>query len=471
MDPLYQLTKLPLPFLARCHVPWDLDEVKAVGVETDPRALALDPDAVEAIWTAVEGLYRSGVHPALQLCIRRRGEVVLHRSLGHASGNAPDDPPDGPKRLVALDTPINLFSASKAITAMVIHKLDERHVLHLEDRVCDYIPEFGRYGKHHITLRHILSHRAGIPNLPPEALDLDLLEDPARVLEILCEARLQSRPGRALAYHAVSGGFVLAEVVRRATGHDIRTVLEREIRDPLGLHWTSYGVPPEDVPLTARNAFTGPPVPPPLSTVLERALGASLREVVDLSNDPRFVTGIIPSANVFSTAFELSAFYQCLLNGGALHGARVFDPATVRHATSEQAIWEIDFTLLAPLRYGLGFMLGNKTVGPFGADNPYAFGHIGLSNIFGWADPERELAVALITTGKPIVSLHTLRLFQFLRAVGAAFPKIPRERWAPAAPVDAAGHEPVDEDTAVKAAEPVADAQPAYAGKRATTST
>jgi CubicO group peptidase (beta-lactamase class C family) len=444
MDPLYELTKLPLPFLSRCRVPWDLDEVEVVGVETDARALDLDPVAVEAVWTAVEGLYHSGVHPAIQLCIRRRGEVVLHRALGHASGNAPEDPPDGPKRLVALDTPINVFSASKAITAMVIHKLDERRVLHLEDRVCDYIPEFGRYGKHHITLRHILSHRAGIPNLPPEALDLDLLNDPERILEILCEAHLTNRPGRALAYHAVSGGFVLAEVVRRATGHDIREVLEREIRDPLGFHWTSYGVPEKDVPVVADNAFTGPPVPPPLSSVLKRALGLGLRDVVELSNDPRFVTGIIPSANIFTNAYELSGFYQCLLDGGELNGVRVFEPATVRHATSEQSIWEIDFTLMAPLRYGLGFMLGNKSIGPFGADNPYAFGHIGLSNTFSWADPEREISVALLTTGKPIISLHAVRLFQFLREVGNAFPKTPRASWSPAAPVGVT--EPAESD-------------------------
>jgi CubicO group peptidase (beta-lactamase class C family) len=154
---------------------------------------------------------------------------VLHRALGHASGNAPDDPPDAPKTLVDLETPINIFSAAKAVTAMVIHKLDERRVLHLEDRVCDFIPEFERYDKHHITLRHILAHRAGIPNVQVDTFDLDLLNQPDAITEILCEARLQSRPGRVLAYHAVSGGFVLAEVVRRATGHDIRTVLEREI--------------------------------------------------------------------------------------------------------------------------------------------------------------------------------------------------------------------------------------------------
>ena len=428
MDPLYAMTRLPIPFLARCRVPWDLEEVRSVGEEVNPRSLGLDPKAVARVWRAVEGLYHSGVHPAIQLCIRRGGQVVLHRALGHAAGNAPDDPPDAPKTLVDLDTPINIFSAAKAVTAMVIHKLDERRVLHLEDRVCDFIPEFERYGKHHITLRHILAHRAGIPNVQVDTFDLDLLNDPEAMTEILCEARLQSRPGRVLAYHAVSGGFVLAEVVRRATGHDIRTVLEREIRDPLGFRWTSYGVRPEDVDRVAENAFTGPPIPPPMSNLLHRALGTSLRDAVKLSNDPRFNTAIVPSANVITTAYEMCAFYQCLLDEGELDGVRVFEPSTVRHAITEQSFWEIDFTLILPLRYGLGFMLGNQKIGPFGTDNPLAFGHIGLSNTFAWADPERDLSVALINTGKPIISLHGVRLAQFLFEVGRAFPRVARQR-------------------------------------------
>ena len=425
MDLLHMLTRIRLPYLSRCPVPWDVEEVQVTGEEIDSREVGIEPEAVETVWHAVERLYRTGLHPAVQICIRRGGRVILHRALGHAAGNAPDDAPDAPKVPIALDTPVNIFSASKAVTAMVIHKLDERRVLHLEDRVCDYIPEFARYGKHHVTLRHILSHRAGIPNLPSDALDLDLLGQPEKLTELLCEAKLQTRPGRMLAYHAVSGGFVLAEVVRRATGHDIRTVLEREIRDPLGFRWLSYGVRPEDVGRVARNAFTGPPPLPPLSTLLRRALGTNIRHIVELSNDPRFLTAIMPSANVMTTAYELCGFYQCLLGEGEFEGTRVFEPSTVHHATTEQSYGEIDFTLLFPVRYGLGFMLGSKRVNPFGSDNSHAFGHVGLSNTFSWADPERDLAVALVTTGKPIISAASLRVLQFLRAVSDAFPKLP----------------------------------------------
>ncbi|MBW2274194.1 MAG: beta-lactamase family protein [Deltaproteobacteria bacterium] len=407
---------------ARCDVPEDLESVTTIGEETAPGVVGSTRDDVEAIWQDVERFYAAGGHPAIQICIRKDGEAVLHRAIGHASGNAPGDTPDTPKVPCTLDTPINIFSASKAITAMVIHKLDEKGALHLDDAITEYIPEFGRHGKHRIQIRHVLAHRAGMPNLPPEALDLELLAHPDRVLELLCDAELQSRPGRALAYHAVTGGFVLAELVQRVTGKGIQEVLREEITGPLGLERLRYGVVPEDIDQVAINAFTGPPVPPPISTVLKRALGAGVEEVVELSNDPRFLTGVIPSANVITTAHDLSVFYQCLLDHGRYGDVQVFEPRTVRHATAEQSYWEIDFTLGVPLRYGMGFMLGNKKFGPFGTDNPHAFGHIGFSNVFSWADPDRGLVVSLLNTGKPVLSRQVLPLLSLLGSIGRAFP-------------------------------------------------
>lgn len=421
IDLIHLLTRLPVPFLARCKVPSDVAQVRTIGPEVPSRELGIPQGKIEQIWATAEGLYRAGLHPAIQLCIRHRGQVVLNRALGHASGNAPGDSPDAPKLLATPETPFCIFSASKAIAAMVIHKLDEKGLLHLEDRVCEFIPEFARHGKERITLRHILAHRAGIPNLPPEAVDLDLLGHPDRVVEFLCESRPRTRPGRLLAYHAVSGGFVMGEVVRRVTGQDIGAVLAKEILEPLGLRWMRFGVKPEDVERVAVNAFTGPPAPSPLSRLLRNALGMSLEEAVEISNDRRFLTGIVPAANVVTTADELSAFYQCLLEEGTLGGVRVFDSRTVRHATSEQSYWELDFTLGLPLRYGLGFMLGGP-VSFYGWDSPDAFGHLGLSNVISWADPGRNISVALLNSGKPLLSLHVVRLTQLLLEIARAFP-------------------------------------------------
>ena len=412
------------PLMRACRVPADLEAVTALAPEVAAQDVGADPTAVESVWDAVRSLYRTGLYPAIQLCVRRDGATVLHRAIGHASGNAPDDDPEGPRVAVTPETPFVIYSASKAITAMVIHKLDEERVLHLDDRICDYVPEFGGYSKEWITIRHVLGHRAGIPNLPPEAMDLDLLTDPSRVVQLLCDAKPVSRPGRRLAYHAISGGFVLGEVVRRATGDDIRTVMRDQIQRPLGFRWMNFGVAPEDVPRVAIDAFTGLPVPPPFSLLLRRALGKDLPEVVRLANDPRFRTGIVPSGNVVTTADELCAFYQCLLDGGELGGVRVFEPRTVRHATSEQTYWELDLTLGLPLRYGLGFMLGGETLSLFGPDSPHAFGHLGFTNVFSWADPERRLAVAFLTSGKPFFSVESLWLLRFLWRVARAFPRL-----------------------------------------------
>jgi CubicO group peptidase (beta-lactamase class C family) len=422
-DPLEWLARAPIPGLARCRIPDDLDAVTHVGWE-HPGGSDVPAQAIERVWERVVALYRTGVHPALQICVRRDGHVVLHRAIGHTRGNAPQDPPGTKLVPLTTESPFDLFSASKAVTAMLIHKLDEEHVLHLEDRVCDFIPEFARHGKHRITLRHILAHKAGIPNLPPEAMNLELLPHPERIVSLLCDARLRLRPGRLLAYHAVSGGFVLAEVVRRATGDDIRTVLEKRIAAPLGFRWMRYGVAPADLPLVVQDALTGPPLLPPMSRILKNALGLPLPEVVKLCNDPRYLTGIVPSANLVTTAAELSAFYQCLLDEGTLGNVRIFEPRTVRHATGEVSYLELDLTLGLPIRYGLGFMLGGKGPNLFGTDNPHAFGHVGFTNTFAWADPERRLSVALLASGKPVVSLHAIRLVQLMLEIGRVFPKI-----------------------------------------------
>lgn len=419
---LLDLLSLPTRSLRKvAHVPVSVPSVTRRGEEVPPEDVGVKRADLRRVWDRFEALYRTGLYPAMQICIRRDGAVVLDRAVGYAHGAGPQDPPDAPKVQVELDTPFCLYSAAKAMTAMVVHKLDEERVLHLDDRVCDYIPEFGVGGKQWITLRHVLGHRAGIPSLPPGAMNLDLLEDPDRIIELLCDAPRLSRPGHRLAYHAVTGGFLLGEVVRRATGQDIRSLLAKQVCEPLGFRWMNYGVAPEDVELVADDAVTGLPVDRLLAPLAERILGTTFAGAVELAQDPRFRTGIVPAANVMASAQELCAWYQCLLNEGELNGVRIYDPRTVRHAIGEQSYLEFDMTLFIPLRHGLGFMLGGEWIGPWGRHTSRAFGHIGLTNIFAWADPERRIAVAINTSGKPMISLDQARLVQLIHCIGETF--------------------------------------------------
>ncbi len=417
-------------FVTRCRVPRDLESVTAIdrGSEVHPREVGADPVAIERIWQAVLRLYASGIQPAIQICVRRRGAVLLNRAIGHARGNGPNDPVEMPKVLATPDTPFTIFSASKAITAMLVHLVDERNLLRLDDPVCEYMPEFGTRGKEQITIRHVLTHRAAIQNLPRDAVRLEFLAHPERILQLLCNLEPQWKPGQWLGYHAISGGFILAEVIRRVTGKPIEQFLDEEVRRPLGFRYFAYGVPAPEIGAVARNYFTGPPPLPPFSTVLERALGTDFRSAADLSNDPRFLLGIIPSANLVTTARELSAFFQLLLQGGELDGVRIFEPRTVRRATLEEAYIGLDLTLLMPLRYGLGFMLGGRHASPFGPDTEHAYGHLGFTNIACWADPEREVAAALLTSGKPLVYPELYYAWGIARQIGLACPKTGRTR-------------------------------------------
>jgi CubicO group peptidase (beta-lactamase class C family) len=270
-----------------------------------------------------------------------------------------------------------------------------------------------------------LSHRAGVPNLPGEALDLDVIGDPDVSLELMCEQRPTTRPGTLLAYHAVSGGFIIGEIVRRVTGMDIREYLRQEVLDPLGFRWMDYGVAEPDLPAVATNYATGLPVLPPLSWALTRALGRSVDDITRLSNDPRFLRAIIPAANTVSTASELSRLYEMLRRGGELDGVRVMEARTVRRAITEQSYMEIDLTLGFPARYGLGFMLGADRMSLYGSDTKAAFGHLGFTNILGWADPARALSVALLTSGKPVLYPELGDMLKAAVRITKAAPKVP----------------------------------------------
>ncbi len=396
--------------LVRTYRPDEVTTANTVD-EVDPREAGLEPRDVEAIWGAAVGAYESGLYPALQLCVRRRGKVILDRAIGHAQGNAPDDPPDAHKVPCTPKTLFNLFSASKAVTAMMVHLADERHLIHLDDPVAHYLPEFARHGKGRITIRHVLTHRAGIPRIPPELADVGLLERPGEVLRLLCDSEPAWRAGRKLGYHALTGGFVLGAVLERVTGKDLRTMLADEVLRPLGFDAFGFGVPPARLREVAHNAFTGPPVLPPMSTILRRALSVEFKEAVRISNDARFLTTIVPAGNIIGTANEASRFMQLLLDGGEQRGVRVFDPRTVARAVAEDSYLEVDLTLGLPIRYSMGFMLGAHVGSMYGLRTHRAFGHLGFTNVMAWADPVREISVGLMTSGKPALSPGLARTF------------------------------------------------------------
>lgn len=342
------------------------------------------------------------MQPAIQLCLRRDGRVILDRAIGHGWGNGPTDPPGTERVAVSTATPFCVYSAAKAITTTVAHMLVERGHFSLDDRVCDYLPGYTSHGKDRTTIRHVMTHSAGVPFATGPKPNLKRMDDSDYAREMLCGMKPVYRPGLVHIYHGVTWGPLMREIISAATGRNIREILHTEILAPLNFRWTNYGVAAQDVPLVAPSHVTGKPLPAPIAKAFKTAVGGTMTQIIPFSNTREFLTGVIPSSNTVSNANELSRFAEILCRGGELDGVRVISPDTLRAATAECRRLRPDLaTGLAPMRWGTGYMLGSKRFGPFGRDASAAFGHTGLTDIAVWADPARALSVAVVSSGKP----------------------------------------------------------------------
>ncbi|WP_101674891.1 serine hydrolase domain-containing protein [Alloalcanivorax mobilis] len=376
----------------RTPIPRHLSDITTLGDECPARDAALSEPGVEAIWRATKALYRGGMSPGIGLCLRRRGQVFLDRGLGYA------DLESG--RLLTPNTPVCLFSASKSITAMLVHHLVEQGLVNLDDPVTRYLPAYGQQGKGDTTLRHLLTHRAGIPR-PDQPVEPDILFRPREILDLLCAARPTAFGAQA--YHAITAGFVLGAVVEAVTGESLNATLDRVIRQPMGMRYFTYG---GTGPERARDVVTGMPMKL-VDLFLNHAVGGTLDAVVRVTNDERFQNAVIPAGNLYATAEEASRFFQMLLNGGVWNGQRLFREETVAQALQPASRRpRFDRTLMLPLNFSAGFMLGNRGISLFGPAAPRAFGHLGFISIYCWADPQRKLSGALLTTGKGLIGPH-----------------------------------------------------------------
>jgi CubicO group peptidase (beta-lactamase class C family) len=406
-------------------IPKNLDSVTSIDekLEVDPAEVGMSQTDIDDIWSRVGAVYKTGVHPGISLSIRRQGKVLLSRGIGHAIGNGPDDDADDLKVPMSADTPVCLYSSSKAVTALLMHMLVEDGLVNIMDPVAFYAPEFAQYGKENITIHQILAHRGGIPGLPKDT-PIETLWDEDKTWQLLCDAEPIVTDGSKLAYHAITGGFVLERVVRQVTGDTIRAYIDKKIRQPMGMQYFTYGIEDEHMDELAPTYATGPRPGLLVRTVLKRALGTSdIEQLVDMCNDPRFQQTLIPAGNLVASAQEMGNFYQMMLNGGKWGRRRICAPETIARAVQEFGQRTVDRTLMIPLRYSAGLMLGDEPFGIWGPHSKQAFGHLGLINKLTWADPQREMTVSLLTTGLPLIAHHLAPMINVVRTIGNRVPR------------------------------------------------
>jgi CubicO group peptidase (beta-lactamase class C family) len=302
------------------------------------------------------------------------------------------------------DTLVDVFSVGKAMAAVCVLVLVERDQLDLDAPVARYWPEFAANGKSEITLRTLLSHRAGLPGIR-RLLPADAMYDWELMTTALAEEGPWWEPGTRHGYHTNTFGFLTGEIVRRVSGESIGSFFEREVADPLGADF-HFGFGPEKDGRVAEYVFGEE----------SSEFAEERRQIAETDVDKQFLfsrvymnppglSGLgtvntrawraaqIPSANGHATARGVARIYAALASPGAQHAVTVLESRTVAQAITE-ASSGLDFVLGRPSRFGLGFQLTQpeRPIGP----NPRSFGHFGAGGSLGFADPDAGLAFAYV---------------------------------------------------------------------------
>ena len=329
------------------------------------------------------------------------------------------------------DTLAMCWSTTKGVTATCAHVLADRGKLDYDERVATYWPEFAQNGKGDITVRQVLSHSAGLHRLGTIIDHGSKILDWEHMTDALARAKPAYEPGTSVGYHALTFGWLVGELVRRISGSPLEEFLQKEIAEPLGLDGLHIGCPPEQrhrvaplEPMT--SAFTR--LVTPLGNFVfnqvtrglhvlrspinpHRLLNAALsRGIEDVLVDPRLLDAAVPAMNGHFDAVSLSAMYAMLAGGGQLGGVRILSEETVRKASEIQND-QRDRVIAMTMQWRLGYHrlpLVHKQL-------PRAYGHFGFAGSGGFADPEHDLALAMVCNrgqGTPFGDLRILRLSQ-----------------------------------------------------------
>ena len=330
-----------------------------------------------------------GLHHGAQLAVYADGDLAVDLAGGTTG-------PEG--GATTSETRHLLFSCTKPYAAVGLHQLIEAGAADYDDPVVDHWPEFADEGsrKAEITIRHVLSHTAGIPYGEFDQA-VDQWGDWEAVVAAMEAIEPVFEPGEQPAYHTFNFGWLVGELIRRISGQPIGEYVAEHVFDPLGLDHTSIGVregdPDAVATLSGFESFDRCRDP-------GEGLDTPASDAAALFNQPAVRQAVIPAANGVGTAQEMARFYACLANGGALDGTRLLEEATVQEATTTHAETQSDGTLSRPARYGLGFWTGGLANDMFGSvSRERMFGHAGLGSIFAWGDPELDVGFAYVTNG------------------------------------------------------------------------
>lgn len=340
---------------------------------------------------AFEANFARGAETGAAVSVYLHGEPVVQLCAGTTD--------DGSSFTAATRSVV--FSVSKGITTIAVLMAVERGLLSLDAPVADHWPEFAAGGgKSTITLRHALAHQAGLV-APDEPMTMQQLQEWLPVADVLAAQKPLWEPGTAHAYHAMTFGWLVGEVLRRATGQHPSEWLRHHIAGPLGIQPT-FGIDPSSADFS-RQALPPSSIMPDHSAAgvdfEAEAMQARIMgmhgafdglHLFESANQSDFLATEIPAANLVATADELARIYAATV--GRLNGVELLQPETVQDALRVQSSGPPFVGADWGLRWGTGFMIdspkrrmaGSGSFGHDGAGGQLAFAHAGAGLSFAY---------------------------------------------------------------------------------------
>jgi CubicO group peptidase (beta-lactamase class C family) len=342
-------------------------------------------DIQQQVQEVIDRLVDSGAERGLQVAVYRHGQAVVDAVAGVA------DPATG--RSVTPDTPFYCYSVGKSATATVAHVLVERGVFGYDTPIVELWPEFGAHGKQAATVRHALTHTVGVPSVPADTTPEDLCNWD-KMCEVIAAAEPWWEPGTRTAYHAYPFGYIVGEIIRRATGKPISQVLREDVAEPLGIaDEIFFGVPESELGRLAQledaegsaEYLAAMPDDSPFFKLGPRAVTPT----AEFGNRTDILVADIPAGGKMS-ARAVARMYAALL--GDVDGIRLVSPERLREI-SAVAFSGVDQIMGNPATWALGYSIGRP--GTESQETPTVFGMGGVGGSYAYADTAAGISFAL----------------------------------------------------------------------------
>ena len=342
-------------------------------------------DIQQKVQKTIDEIVESGTETGLQVAVYRHGEQVVDAVAGIVDHET--------ERPVTSGTPFYAYSTGKGATATVAHVLVERGLFDYDTPIAELWPEFGVRGKEAATVRHALTHTVGVPGIPADTTPEDLC-DWEKMCAVIADAEPWWEPGTRTAYHAYTFGYIVGEIVRRATGRPISQVLLEEVTAPLGIADELYfGMPESELGRLARledeeGSAEFLASMPDDSPILKWGPRATF-PTADFGNRADILMADIPAGGKMS-ARAIARMYAALMDEVA--GVRLIPPERLLEISAPAFSGE-DQIMGNPVTWALGYSLGR--VGSDQPETSTAFGMGGAGGSFAYADTATGVVFAL----------------------------------------------------------------------------